>query len=231
MHLPILPFLLSLISDKGCGGMKLSITEFKGIINAVKDKMLENKEYLIELDSAMGDGDLGLTMSRGFEAASQVMTDFTGADIGKALFQAGIAMNNAASSTMGTLMATAIMRAGKAASGKDHVEPAEIVEMGEAAAQGIMDRGKAKVGDKTILDSFVPAVEALKEGVAKGISLQEVFDAACQAAKNGVEKTKEMVSQHGRAHYYGEKSKGKQDPGATVALLIFEAVKDYLIEK
>lgn len=208
--------------------MKLGISEFKDIMKSIKDIMQQNKEYLIELDSAMGDGDLGLTMAKGFVAVSKTMDDFTDKDIGKALFQAGVAMNNTASSTMGTLIATAMMRAGKTVKGKEEVELKEIVEMGFAAVEGIKDRGKAEVGDKTILDSLVPAVEALKESSDNGFPLPTAFEAAYQAAKDGVEATKNMISQHGRARYYGEKSKGKQDPGATVAMLAIEAIWNYL---
>ncbi len=210
--------------------MKLDINKFQGVIRSIKDMMNENKEYLIKLDSAMGDGDLGLTMAKGFTAASKTMDDFTDKDIGKALFQAGVAMNNAASSTMGTLIATAMMRAGKVVKDKEEVVLKDIVEMGYAAVEGIKDRGKAEVGDKTILDSLVPAIEALKESSNIGSSLSLAFKAAHQAAKDGVESTKEMVSQHGRARYYGEKSKGKQDPGATVVMLVTEAICNYLKE-
>lgn len=207
--------------------MKLDINDFKDIINCITETMHENKDYLIELDQVMGDGDLGLTMTKGFDAASGVMED-TGDDIGTSLFQASMAMNNAASSTMGTLLSSGIMRAGKIAKGEIEVNNRLFVEMAEAVVQGIKDRGKAKIGDKTILDALVPAVEAIKKEINSGNSLLDAFVRAAEAARKGVEATKDMVSQHGRAHYYGEKSRGKQDPGATVAQLSVEAVRDYL---
>lgn len=205
--------------------MNLSLVEFKGIMEAIANKMRENKDFLIALDSAMGDGDLGLTMTTGFGAAADSLQRFEGTDVGMALMQAGLAMNNAASSTMGTLVSSAIIRAAKVAKGKQLIDEATYLEMAEAAITGIIDRGKAKVGDKTILDALVPAVEALKIAVkVDGKSLTVAYGDACAAARKGYEATKELVSQHGRAHYYGEKSRGKYDPGAAVAVIVTEAI-------
>ncbi len=208
--------------------MDLMIKDFKGIMEAVRDIMVENKDYLIDLDSAMGDGDLGLTMSAGFNAAVKSLNDYDGEEIGMALMQSGMAMNNAASSTMGTLVSSAIIRTAKIAKGKAKIDSETYIGMAEAAVQGIMDRGKAKVGDKTILDSLVPAVEALKKGIGEGKTIVEAYKEASYAAEEGFERTREMVSQHGRAHYYGEKSKGKLDPGAAVAMLATKAIFNYL---
>jgi len=208
--------------------MRFSIDEFRDVMRIINDKMQEDKDYLVDLDSVMGDGDLGLSMSKGFAVASRTMDDYTEKDIGKALFQAGIAMNNAASSTMGTLMATALMKAGKLVKGREEVDFADIVEMGFAVVEGIKERGKASLGDKTILDALVPAVEELKKGFKSDSSILSSFEAAYQAAKDGLEATKDMIAQHGRGRYYGEKSRGKQDPGATVAVLIIEVMSNYL---
>jgi dihydroxyacetone kinase-like protein len=205
--------------------MILTIAEFKGLLNSIKVIMHENKDFLIELDSAMGDGDLGLTMTSGFDAAAASLNGFAGEDIGAALFQAGMAMNNAAASTMGTLVASAIIRAAKVAKGVTRVDEDTYLAMAAASIEGIMDRGKAKVGDKTILDALVPAVDALKKAIKEeGQSLASACESAYQAAQSGFESTKGMVSQHGRAHYYGEKSRGKYDPGAAVAVLVSKAI-------
>jgi dihydroxyacetone kinase-like protein len=139
-----------------------------------------------------------------------------------------MAMNNAASSTMGTLVSSGIMQAGKTAKGLTEIDDQTFVKMVEEFVSGIKKRGKAEVGDKTILDAVVPAVESLKSDVGSGTDLAEAMVNALAAAEEGVESTKEMVSQHGRAHYYGEKSRGKVDPGAVAGMLIFKAVKDYL---
>lgn len=207
--------------------MTYQIKEIKEIMNSIKEIMDENKDYLIELDQKMGDGDLGLTMSKGFKAACESMPEDE-EDIGALLLKASMAMNNAASSTMGTLVSSGIMQAGKTAKGLTEIDDQTFVKMVEEFVSGIKKRGKAEVGDKTILDAVVPAVESLKSDVGSGTDLAEAMVKALAAAEEGVESTKEMVSQHGRAHYYGEKSKGKVDPGAVAGMLIFKAVKEYL---
>ncbi|MCK4258458.1 MAG: dihydroxyacetone kinase subunit L [Halanaerobiales bacterium] len=211
--------------------MKLSINEVREIMDSVNDIIHENRDYLIELDAAMGDGDLGLTMCKGFDASKESIHQFAGQDIGKALFQAGMAMTNASPSTMGTLMATAIMRSGKAIFGKEEIELKDISDMGFAAIQGIKDRGKAKQGDKTILDALIPAVEALKEASYLEKTFKVAFEDAYKASNEGLEATIEMVSHHGKAYCYGDKSRGKQDPGATVAMLITKAIRNYFSTK
>jgi dihydroxyacetone kinase-like protein len=207
--------------------MTLKIDDIKGILLAIKETMHGNREYLIKLDSVMGDGDLGLTMCKGFDSAVEAIRNYDGDDIGQGLLQVSMSMSNAAG-TMGILLASAIMSAARVAKGKKELDDSDVVEMGYAAVGGIKKRGKAKVGDKTILDSLVPGVEALDKAVKEGKGLPAAYIDAVQAAEEGVEKTKEMVSRFGRAHYYGEKSRGNQDPGATVALLIFQAISNYL---
>jgi|SRR5690554_189539 len=207
--------------------MKLTIDDIKGVFLIINKIMHKNKEYLIELDSVMGDGDLGLTMCKGFDLAVEGIQNYEGKDIGRGLLQAAMSMSNAAG-TMGILLSSAIMSSAKEVKEKKELNDWDIVEMGYAAVKGIEKRGKAKVGDKTILDSLVPGVKTLDKAVTEGKRLPEAFSDAVEAAQEGVEKTKEMVAQFGRAHYYGEKSRGNQDPGATVALLIFQAFRDYL---
>ena len=211
--------------------MYLKIDDFKGMMAAVRDIMVDKKEFLVELDAKMGDGDLGLSMSKGFIEASKSMDNFTDIDIGKALFQSAIAMNNAASSTMGTLVSSAIMNAGKEVKGAEEIVPTELITMAQAAVDIIIKRGKAKIGEKTILDALVPAVDALKKDIIAGKSLEEAFGAAAKAAEEGVELTKDMIAQHGRAYYYGEKSRGVQDPGATMVMLTLQSLKKYFNKK
>ena len=209
--------------------MELSINDFKEMMETIRDKTYEQKDYLIQLDSAMGDGDLGLTMTTGFDAATDFMNRYQGTDIGIALMQAGMAMNNAAASTMGTLISTAIIKAGKSVKGKNNVDSDLYLVMATAAVEGIKERGKAKVGDKTILDVFVPVLKTLKKAMQEEKkTIVEAYKAANLIAKESFEATKDMVSKHGRARYYGEKSRGKHDPGSAIAVLITEAIYSYL---
>lgn len=204
--------------------MAYTIEDLRTQFKVISAHINANKDLLIELDSALGDGDLGLTMSTGFEAAVEALEADAGEDLGKTLMQVGMAVNNKAPSTMGTLISSAILRAARVVKGKAEFDDQDCVEMAKAAVQGIKDRGKAERGDKTILDSLIPAVEALEARLQEGASIKEALQDAAQAAKQGFEATAEMVSQKGRGHYYGEKSRGHKDPGAAVGMLIFEAL-------
>ncbi len=188
------------------------------VLSRLKTIMEENKDYLINLDSQMGDADLGLTMTKAFSAAADELQDTTENDLGKILMRAGMLMARAAPSTMGTLIATGFMRGGKSVSGKSELTVADLAEFFKACVQGIMDRGKSRPGEKTIIDSLKPAADALADSTGKEMSL--AMADALEAAEKGLEATKDMVAQHGRIDYYKEKSKGNQDPGATVGVLI-----------
>ena len=207
--------------------MTLAMQNIQAMVNCVRDAMAANQDYLIELDQALGDGDLGLSMTKGFTEAAKAINESESADIGRVLVQAGMAFNNAAPSTMGTLMATAFIRAGKSVAGKQTIDLGDLVDMGEAAVKGIMERGKAKVGEKTILDALVPAMEALKASNEAGEAYAPAFDKAYAASQAGLEATEDMLAEHGRARYYREKAIGKQDPGATVAMLVVKALREY----
>lgn len=206
----------------------LRAKEIKEIFNALASLMNEKKEWLIELDGAMGDGDLGLTMGTGFAKASEALKDLNEQDVGKLFVKAGMVFAQSVPSTMGTLMATGLMKGGKTIQGKHEVSLSDMAEMLSEFVEGIMARGKAKPGDKTIIDSLYPAVQALKSAAEEQKSLEEGLSLAYQAAVQGVEETKNMISKHGRAAYYQEKSLGKQDPGATVGMLFIKAFADYV---
>lgn len=185
--------------------------------------MRQNRDYLIELDSVVGDGDLGLTMSDGFLAAYNAIKDSRESDCGKLLYTAGKAMGTAVPSTMGTLMASGLMRAGKELKGKTNLPPLEFVTLFKAYEDGVSERGKAKVGEKTFLDGLDPAVSTLQNEVSLGNDLKSAAKKAAEAAKKGFENTRGMLAVHGRAAARGEASRNLLDPGAAVAMLIMEA--------
>lgn len=210
--------------------MELGINEVKELFFELEKTAKIKKDELIELDSAMGDGDLGITMEKAFTAAREEAEKFDGENIGKLLKKVGFAMANKAAATMGTLTATAFINAGKAIDGKKEIDFDDLILMFDHGIKGIKERGKAEVGDKTMLDCLVPANNALKESNESGKNIKEGMKKAVLAAEEGVENTKNMVSQFGRAHYYGEKSKGKKDPGATAAYFFLETLYSYLEE-
>lgn len=193
------------------------------ILEAVKNIMCENKDHLIELDSVVGDGDLGLTMSDGFTAAYNAAAESSETDAGKLLYAAGKAMSIAVPSTMGTLMASGWMQAGKVLKGKTELADSDIADLFQAYMDGVQARGKAKIGDKTFLDGIAPAVEALKAAVAAGDSLSAAAQKAAAAAEEGYQNTKGMLAVHGRAATRGEASRELLDPGAAVAMLMMQA--------
>ena len=194
----------------------------------VKNIMAENKDYLIELDSVVGDGDLGLTMSDGFEAAYNAVQNFEDNDLGKLLYTAGKAMSTAVPSTMGTLMASGLMNAGKVFKGTAEIDNNDAAKLFEAYMDGVSMRGKAKIGEKTFLDGLSPAVESLKESAQNADSLEQAAQNAATAAENGFNNTITMLAVHGRAATRGEASRTLQDPGAAVAMLIMKAFNNSL---
>jgi dihydroxyacetone kinase-like protein len=196
---------------------------FIKLLDELQKIMCENRDYLIDLDRVVGDGDLGLTMSDGFRAAYQAGKDSPETDIGKMLYTAGKAMSTAVPSTMGTLMASGLMQAGKVLKGKTEVKNEDIAIFFMAYEEGVMARGKAKVGEKTFLDGLDPAVEAMKASLAAGDELSAVAEKAVRAAQEGFEKTTDMIAVHGRAATRGEDSRSLEDPGAAVAMLMMTA--------
>lgn len=200
--------------------------ELTKIFDAVLASMEAAKEELIELDGAMGDGDLGLTMCSGFQVVTKEIRKLDETDIGKLLLKLGMKMNAAVPSTMGTLVSTCFVKAAPKAKGKTEVTLADLIAMGKGAIAGVMERGKTKAGDKTMLDALAPAVDALEAASVAGKSMKDAWQDAFEAAKEGVEKTKTMQSVHGRAAYYREKSVGRQDPGATAIMYIVRGIAE-----
>ena len=190
--------------------------------------MLSNKKYLIEIDSVVGDGDLGLTMSDGFKAAYLAVADSEETDIGKIFYNAGKKMSSAVPSTMGTLMASGLMQAGMALKGKDVLSLGDIVQLFEAYKQGVEFRGKAKAGEKTFLDGIAPAVDSLKEDLAKGETISVAARNALKASEKGSEMTKTMLAVHGRAATRGESSRELLDAGSVVAVLMMKGFVEFV---
>lgn len=202
--------------------MEFTVDLLKKAIKCCSDLMEVNKQYLIDLDSALGDGDLGLTMTAGFAEALNFVTSSTENDLGKLTAQMGMAISKKVPSTMGTLVASGFMGAGKSAKGHQLLNGDEFAAYMEAFVAGVMNRGKASAGDRTIVDSLRPAADALKQAVQAGDDLKTALEKAAKAAAAGVEATKQMQPKFGRAVYYGDQVLGKEDQGAVVGKLIFE---------
>jgi len=206
----------------------LGVQDIRAIVSGIAVLMTEKKEELIRLDGAMGDGDLGLTMEKGFSAAREEAGKVDEPDLGKYLMKIGMAIARAAPSTMGTLVATGFMSGGKAVADASGLGGREMAAFFEAFTAGIMQRGKSKPGEKTIVDVLLPASQALAAAVSSGADLSEAFRRLRAAAAEGRERAKEMIAQHGRLAYYQEQSKGRDDPGAVACMYILQGFCDHI---
>lgn len=203
--------------------MALSADETRGFYAAWAARFAAEREALIALDGKVGDSDLGITMSKGFAAANEAVASLEGASVSGQMKAAGAALAKAAPSTMGTLMATGFLRGFKALESAERFGTTEAATFWRAFAEGVAQRGKAQLGDKTVLDVLDPIATAL-EGSDAGLA--GALDAAVEAATKALEATKDMVAQHGKAAAFQEKSRGLPDAGGTVALILVEVMRD-----
>jgi len=192
----------------------------------VSGALIEQREYLTELDQAIGDGDAGITLSKVGDALVAYTADTPIDDVGMYLAGAGMAVNRAASSTLGTLTATALISAGKVVKGKAAITVEDTDLMFEAALAGIRQRGKAELGDKTLVDAMHPAIEAYHAGLEAGATAGEAGAKALRAAEEGRDRVTPLRSQIGRAGWVGERTEGKVDPGREALVVALRAVVD-----
>ncbi|MFV0265469.1 MAG: DAK2 domain-containing protein [Kluyvera sp.] len=204
--------------------MTLETQSLRALFSEWACVMEANKSVLTELDSVVGDGDLGLTMSDGFAAAERYVQASEERDLGRFFYQAGKAMASAVPSTMGTLMASGLMQVGKMFKGRETLALADAGALFEAWYDGVQQRGKAQPGEKTFLDGMAPALVALRAG---DDPLAAARNALLQAQR-GVQQTTTMVAKHGRAAIHGERSRTFVDPGAMVAQLLIQGYFNFV---
>lgn len=185
--------------------------------------LAENRMLLIDLDREIGDADHGENMDRGFKAVVAKLDDET-QDVAGVLKTVAATLISTVGGAAGPLYGTAFMRAAKACTGDLDAEG--VVAMLAGALEGIVARGKATTGEKTMVDAWSPALEAAKAAAAEGLGPVEVLRAAAIAAASGAEATTPMLATKGRASYLGERSIGHRDPGATSSALILTAAAD-----
>ena len=210
--------------------LSLDNTALAGLLRAVAAGLEGHTEEIRELDARVGDGDLGVTVG----LMAQALRDFAGSnqetDIGRLLMQCGLAVNRANPSTFGTIIASGFMGGGKALAGRTSVGLDDWVVIGEAAIESMQSRGKASLGDKTLLDALVPAVAALERERDAGSDEKTAVQAAVKACQEGMEATVAMVAKCGKARVFQEKSVGVQDGGATAMYYMLKAAADYIEE-
>lgn len=191
------------------------------LFDSVAQMMSEHADILCEMDAKLGDGDLGLTMKKGFGALPDLLRTIDEPDIGRLLAKAGMKMSSVVPSTMGTLMASGIMSGGKALTGVTTIGATEFADFLSAFAAGVQKRGKCAPGDRTVLDALLPAAEcAQAAAAAPDASLATVADAAVRGATQGVEQTCSMKPKFGKAAVFSDRCAGTPDQGAVAGRLM-----------
>lgn len=209
---------------------KITFEQLPEFFGGVAEIFTEKKEELCELDAQMGDGDLGLTMHKGYAALPDLIRENAQpGDIGKTLMKAGMKMASLVPSTMGTLMASGIMEGGKALKGLDMMGASELSAYLTGFAAGIQKRGKCQLGDRTILDAVdAGAKKAAQAASAAGATLNTVIDAAMEGAAAGVEATKNMTPKYGKAAVFAAKAIGTPDQGAIAGQYMIMGLRRFI---
>jgi len=202
--------------------MAISRDDTLNWIKACAVVIAENRDTLVELDSAIGDADHGANMHRGFQAVLGKLPELAEQDIGTILKSAGMTLVSTVGGASGPLYGTLFLQAGMPLMGKMEMNLDDWVAALEAAVKGVMQRGKAQAGEKTMLDALLPALDSLKQSQAAGEPLATALVLSAQAAEKGMQATIPMIARKGRASYLGERSAGHQDPGATSSYLLIK---------
>ena len=204
--------------------MVINIDKTLSILKGIASTVLQEKEILTNLDAAIGDGDFGMSLSNGFQKVQEALETMEKETIGDILKKVGMLLTSSVGGVSGPLWGTAFLRAGIKAGAKQQLSISDLEQIMRAALEGIQARGKANLGDKTLVDALYPAIEAFKKKQEEGSSLLKAFESATQAAHQGSDATIDMVAQKGRASYLGERSKGHRDAGSWAIVLIFENI-------
>ncbi|MGE5461335.1 MAG: dihydroxyacetone kinase subunit DhaL [Solirubrobacterales bacterium] len=186
----------------------------------------ENKEYLTQLDSAIGDADHGINMNRGFQAVAGKLDAIPNGDIGNLMKTVGMTLVSTVGGAGGPLYGTLFLQIGVATAGKAELEGADWALALEKGVEGVQMRGKAEPGDKTMVDALIPARDAFRQALDEGESFAGALQRSAAAAEEGMKATIPWVARKGRASYLGERSAGHQDPGATSSFLLLKAAAD-----
>jgi dihydroxyacetone kinase-like protein len=200
------------------------LADVEAVVRMIATVAVDNEKYFGDLDAVVGDGDFGYSMARGFELVLQDWDSFDRADIGTFLKRIAVVITSRIGGTSGPIWGTAFLRAGAAAGTAAELDGDLIVAMLRAAVEGIKKRGRSDVGDKTLLDAVVPAIDTIEAQLGQGASPAAIRQAAAQTARARAEATRTMQAMRGRASYTGERSIGTLDAGAVAVAVMFEAL-------
>ncbi|PLZ98461.1 dihydroxyacetone kinase subunit L [Fischerella thermalis CCMEE 5268] len=188
----------------------------------------ENKDYLTELDAAIGDADHGINMERGFKKVVTQLPTVTDKDIASILKMVSMTLISTVGGASGPLYGTLFLRASAVVADKQELSDQDMLAMLQAGLDGVVGRGKAQLGDKTMVDALSPAVTVFGQAVAAGENTLSAMQKAVAAAEKGMQDTTPMQAKKGRASYLGERSVGHQDPGATSVYLMLQSLLDVI---
>ncbi len=208
--------------------MAVSRDAVRGWIESFAASIAENREYLTQLDSAIGDADHGINMHRGMQAALAKLDGLDDADIGTLLKTVGMTLVSTVGGAGGPLYGTLFLQMGTACAGKTELTPEEWASALEAGLAGVQMRGKAEPGDKTMVDALFPARDAFAAALRDGASFGEALQRSAAAGEGGMQATVPLVARKGRASYLGDRSAGHQDPGATSSYLLLRTAAETL---
>jgi dihydroxyacetone kinase/dihydroxyacetone kinase-like protein len=194
------------------------------VVQVIAKSVLENEQYFSELDGVVGDGDFGYSIARGFEKVLQEWDNLDHSLPGNLLKKIAQVIMGSVGGVSGSIWGTSFLRAGGSLGTKTEVERADVVPMFRAAIEGIKKRGNTDLGDKTLLDALVPAVDRLEKAFAEGKDTATALEEAAVVARESAEATRPMIAKKGRAAYTGERSIGTLDAGAVAMAVLFEAV-------
>ncbi|MDM9625360.1 dihydroxyacetone kinase subunit DhaL [Rhizobium sp. S152] len=209
---------------------EFTVSDLQGLLRTIAERMSAERDHLCQLDGVIGDADHGIAMELGFTAAAKAAGELDPAatEPTGVLNTAAKAFLNAVGASSGPLYATAFMRAAAAVKGKVSLDYGDMCEIFAAMAKGIQDRGKAEVGEKTMVDAWAPAAAACARAGAEGLSLSECYAAALAAAEAGRDATRDMVASKGRSARLGDRSLGHVDPGAASATIVISSLRDFV---
>lgn len=198
------------------------------LLQKIGEKIIEEKEFLTELDKPIGDCDHGINMARGFAEVEKKLETMKDSDLGTIFKTTGMTLVSTVGGSAGPLYGTAFMKMGMALNGKNEMNFEEFIKAFEMAVEGVKQRGKSDKGEKTMLDAMIPALDAMKSSYEETGDVKTAWKAGTEAAESGVEYTKTIIATKGRASYVGERSIGHQDPGATSFTFMMETVQSAL---
>jgi dihydroxyacetone kinase-like protein len=188
--------------------------------------MKDNRDFLTELDAAIGDADHGINMDRGFGKVLEKLPNVKENDIGTILKTVGMTLMSSVGGASGPLYGTFALKAGMALAGKQEIDASDLITFLEAGVEGIRQRGHAEPGDKTMLDVWAPVLNTVEATIADSASVKDALAKAVVAAEKGVQDTIPLQARKGRASYLGERSIGHRDPGAVSSYLIIRALHE-----